>query len=589
MNVLQSLERRLGLALTGLVDSPSDYASLVRASQDARHGDYQANQAMPLGKLLDKRPLEVASDIVARLDLGDMLEAPTVAGPGFINLRLRTEWIALQMQAIAADPRLGVAVVETPRTIVLDYSSPNVAKPLHVGHLRSSIIGDSLTRLLRFLGHTVITDNHLGDWGTQFGILIYGYKNFLDQANYQANPIAELVRLYKHVRDLTKVNDKEDLNHPVAIAYRQETARLHAGDPENLALWREFMPISMCEIKEVYRRLDLLPFDHTHGESFYQPMLADVVRDLREKGIAVESKGAIVVSAGEGKTPSLVQKSDGAFTYTTTDLATIKYRVENWHPDKTLYVVGAPQALHFNTLFDVARQWGFGAVELEHVGFGFVLGEDGKILSTRKGSDLSLLGLLDDAHERAKEVYEEGVRSRRELGFEVIELTEDEKRHVYDVVGKGAVRYADLSQNRTSNYEFNLQKMTATEGNTATYMQYAYARNRGILRKGEVDVDTLRAAPPLPELPTPHERALAIQILRFPEALNAAAADYRPNLLTSYLWDLAKAYSGFNNSCPVLKAKTPSLRQSRLLMCDLTARVIAQGLGLLGIQTVERM
>jgi arginyl-tRNA synthetase len=589
MNVLQSLEQRLGHALTGLVDSPAEYASLVRASQDARHGDYQANCAMPLGKLLGKRPLDVASDVVARLNLGNMLEAPTVAGPGFINLRLRNEWIALQMQAIAADPRLGVSVAEHPRTIVLDYSSPNVAKPLHVGHLRSSIIGDSLARLLRFLGHRVITDNHLGDWGTQFGILIYGYKNFLDQANYQANPIAELARLYTHVRRLTRVNDREDNNHPVAIAYRQETARLHAGDAENLALWREFMPHSMCEIEEIYRRLDLLPFDHTLGESFYQPMLADVVRDLREVGLATESEGAIVVSSGEGATPSLVQKSDGAFTYTTTDLATIKYRMENWHPDEILYVVGAPQALHFNTLFDVARRWGYDKVDLQHIVFGYVLGEDGKILSTRRGSDISLAGLLDDAHERAKEVYEESVRSARERGVGVPELTEDEKQHVYEVVGRGAVRYADLSQNRTSNYEFDLKKMTATEGNTATYMQYAYARNRSIFQKGDVDVDALRAAPPVPEMPTPHERALAIQILRFPEALNAAAADYRPNLLTSYLWDLAKAYSGFFQNCPVLKAETPSLRQSRLLMCDLTARVIAQGLDLLGIQTVERM
>ena len=282
MNVLQSLEQRLRLALTGLVDSPAEYASLVRASQDARHGDYQANCAMPLAKVLGKPPQQVASDVVARLDLADMLEIPTVAGPGFINLRLRHDWIALQMQAIAADPRLGASAVEQPRTIVIDYSSPNVAKPLHVGHLRSSIIGDSLTRLLRFLGHKVISDNHLGDWGTQFGILIYGYKNFLDRANYQANPIAELVRLYKHVRDLTKVNGKEDVNHPVAIAYRQETAKLQEGDAENLALWREFMPIAMCEIEEVYRRLDLLSFDHTQGESFYQPMLADVVRDLRE-------------------------------------------------------------------------------------------------------------------------------------------------------------------------------------------------------------------------------------------------------------------------------------------------------------------
>jgi arginyl-tRNA synthetase len=590
MNVLRSLEQRLFQALTGLVDSPEEYPKLVSASKDTRYGDYQANHAMPVGKALGKNPREVAAALVARLDLGDMLEPPTVAGPGFINLRLRHEWLALQMQAIAADPRLGVEAVALPLTIVIDYSSPNVAKPLHVGHLRSSIIGDSLARLLRFMGHHVITDNHLGDWGTQFGILIYGYKNFLDRANYQANPIAELVRLYTHVRRLTRVNDREDVNHPVAVAYRQETARLHAGDAENLALWHEFMPISMGEIEEVYRRLDLLPFDHTFGESFYQPMLAEVVADLRAKGFATESEGAVVVSSGADATPSLVQKSDGAFTYTTTDLATIKYRVEHWHPDKILYVVGAPQALHFKTLFDVARRWGYDKVKFEHVAFGYVLGEDGKILSTRTGaSDLSLFGLLDDALDRAREVYDEGVRERRERNEAVPEMAEDEKRQVYDIVGRGAVRYADLCQSRTSNYEFDLKKMTSTDGNTATYMQYAYARNQSILRKAEADVDALRTAPPVPELPTPHERALAIQLLRFPEALDAAAADYRPNHLTSYLWDLTKAYSGFNNHCHVLRAETPSLKQSRLLMCDLTARVIARGLGLLGIQTVERM
>ena len=390
MNVLQSLEQRLGLALTGLVDSPSEYASLVRASQDARHGDYQANCAMPLGKVLGKRPLEVAADIVARLNLGDMLEPPTVAGPGFINLRLRTDWIAVQMQAIAADPRLGVSVAVAPRTIVIDYSSPNVAKPLHVGHLRSSIIGDSLTRLLRFLGHKVITDNHLGDWGTQFGILIYGYKNFLDKNAYAADPLGELARLYVHIRKLfRKEDDDAEGDDPVAVACRLETAKLHAGDTENLALWREFMPHCLSEIDAIYARLHMLPFDHTHGESFYQPMLGDVVRDLREKGIAIESKGAIAVFFGEEEAPSLIQKSDGAFTYTTTDLATIKYRVENWNPDEILYIVGSPQTQHFRNLFIAARRWGYDKVKLEHLPFGSVLGRDRKMIAARKGGERS--------------------------------------------------------------------------------------------------------------------------------------------------------------------------------------------------------
>jgi arginyl-tRNA synthetase len=462
---------------------------------------------------------------------------------------------------------------------------------MHVGHLRSTIIGDALARLLRFLGHRVIADNHLGDWGTQFGILLYGYKHFVNPEAFTADPVQELARLYLHVRKLFRqpdAEDAEDAADPVQEACRQETAKLHAGDPENVRLWQSFMPACYEEIDRIYRRLDI-HFDHTHGESFYQPMLADVVSSLEQKGIAQPSEGAVVVFFGEGEPPAIVRKRDGAFTYTTSDLATIRYRAEEWNPQSVLYVVDARQALHFRNLFEVARRWGYDRVELEHISFGSVLGKNRSPLKTREGGVPDLEGLLDDAVAEAARVYEALCQERRERGEEVPELSPEELQQVQEVVGLGAVKYADLSQNRTSDYVFDVVKMTATVGNTATYMQYAYVRNRGIFRKGGVDPASLRADPPLPSLGAPDERALALQLVRLGDTLDAAAAEFKPSLITSYLWDLSKAYSGFFQNCPVLKAETPELRQSRLVLCDVTARVLQRCLDLLGIRTVERM
>jgi arginyl-tRNA synthetase len=597
MNVNCLLEQRFFQALQGLIEDPQSYTSLVKPSQDSRHGDYQANCAMPLAKKLGKSPREVAAQIVERLDLGDMLQPPEVAGPGFINLRLRDEWLARAVQALGSDERLGIASANPPRTYVIDYSSPNVAKPLHVGHLRSSIIGDALTRLLRFLGHRVITDNHLGDWGTQFGILLYGYKHFRDEAAYRADPVAELARLYVTVRKQFKADDEDAADDPIAEACRQETAKLHAGDPENLALWRDFMPHCMAEIEHVYRRLGLLPFDYVLGESFYQPQLASVVADLQSKGIAQESQGAIVIFFGdpEKEPPSIIRKRDGAFTYTTTDLATIRYRVEQFQPDAILYVVDFRQQVHFKNLFAAARRWGYDRVELEHISFGSVMGRPDtpggkpKPLKSRDGGTPLLEDLLDEAIRAAAEVHHRLHAEALSRGEEVYHFSEAEKRAIHEAVGIGAIKYADLSQNRTSDYVFDPERMTSTEGNTATYMQYAYVRNRGILRKSEIDEAELRRSPPLPLLATPHERALALKLLQLGEALDAAAADYRPNFITAYLWELSRVYTTFNTQCKVLKAETPELRHSRLLLCDLTARTIRLGLDLLGIRTVERM
>ncbi len=607
MNLLQLLQGKLTDALKGLLPDPAPYAAMVKPTQDPRHGDYQANCAMALAKALGRNPPEVAQEIVRKLDLGDQLEPPQVAGPGFINLRLRTDWLAACVQEMARGDCLGVAAAAHPKTIVIDYSSPNVAKPMHVGHLRSTIIGDALARLYRFLGHSVITDNHLGDWGTQFGMLLYGYKHFLDKEAFAADPVHELARLYLLVREQTEAADEEDKEESdkpkpteeekeraraVLEICRQETAKLHAGDPENVRLWHEFMPSCLEEIDTIYRRLGI-HFDHQHGESFYQPRLGAVVRSLEEQGVARPSLGAIAIFIREDSEDprrsqvALVRKSDGAFTYTTSDLATIQHRVENYKPDAMLYVVDSRQSLHFAHLFEAARRWGYDKVVLEHISFGSVLDpETRKPLKTREGGAPSLEQLLDQAVARAEQVYKENVTER---GDESVPPSVSEEREIFEVVGVGAVKYADLSQNRSSDYAFDLEKMVNTDGNTATYMQYAYARNRSIFRKGGEDPASLRTDPPVPILGAPEERALALQLLRFEDALTAAAADNRPHLITGYLWDLSKAYSGFFQNCPVLKAETPELRRSRLLLCDLTARVIQKGLDLLGIRTVERM
>jgi arginyl-tRNA synthetase len=617
MNPLAQLRSTFEPILNQLAPDKSkvpDYLGAIRQVQNADHGDYQANFAMPLAKALGKKPQEVAAEIIAKLPANDMLETPQVAGPGFINLRLKNDWIAARVREMAADERLGVAKAEKPQRFVIDYSSPNVAKPLHVGHLRSTIIGDAITRLLRFLGHTVITDNHLGDWGTQFGMLIFGYRKFLDKAAYAKDPLRELSRVYVEVRHLIAKeaqdlqiakqvfpDDVEDLQTPTLAQCQQETAKLHAGDPANVALWRDFMPHCLEALHAVYRRLGILPHNHEHGESFYNPMLPAVVEDMLAKGIAFESEGAIVVPNAKGNIPkseeerkkedppAILRKRDGAFTYTTSDLATIKYRVESFAPNTLLYVVDFRQALHFRTLFAQARRWGYTHLGLEHISFGSVLGKDAKPLKTREGNASELLPLLDDAIVLGLLRYKESYEGRKASGHEVPELSEEEIKEIAEVTGTGAVKYADLNLNRTSDYKYDPDKMLMPEGNTSTYMQYAYARCRAIFRKGQVEEARFRTSPPAVLITLPAERTLCLQLLRLEEYLLSAASEYLPHYITGYLWDLAKAFSGFFENCPVLTAETPELRDSRLLLVDLTGRVIKQSLDLLGIRTVERM
>jgi len=658
MNVLAELRLRFRTALETLDSAAGEYADMVMPSQDAKFGDYQANCAMPLGKRLGKPPRDIAAQLVEQLEVSDLCESPEIAGPGFINLKLKDNWLVGKLRNTVSDPQqLGIVPTEQPKMVVLDFSSPNVAKPMHVGHIRSTVIGDALCRILRQLGHRVISDNHIGDWGTQFGMIIYGYKHFADEAALDQDAVGELSRLYKLVNQLVEYHDTRDRKipeveqqvvdqverleqmhdateieepkeykkaakrlrqaegqlvdlrknldslrskvaaveedsalaekaaaHPqIGTAVLGETAALHAGDETNQKLWDRFLPACLQSIEEVYDRLGVT-FDHALGESFYQPRLGAVVEDLTQQGLARESDGAICVFLENYDAPFIVQKKDGAFLYATTDLATVQYRVEQWQPDVIVYVVDHRQSLHFEQLFATVRLWGHKDISLEHVSFGTVLGEDGRPYKTRSGTAVGLSGLLDEAVSRAHKIVSENDDAR-----DTPLLSAAERKQVAERIGLGAIKYADLAHNRTSDYVFSYDKMLAMNGNTAAYMQYSYARVRSIFDRGDVDVATLRNSPATIQLGEPSERALAVALLRFGEALQRVVSDYRPNHLTAYLFELASAYSSFFEHCPVLKAENDQLRNSRLLLCDLTAQTIARGLNLLGIEVVERM
>jgi len=609
VNLRSALRRSFRHALEGLAADrtlaigPDEIAALleqVRETADAKFGDYSGTMAMALAKKAGRKPRDVAVAIIGRLaaapGYSELFEPPgDPLGPGFINVRVKDSALAALVASAVADDRLGVAAVEDPLTVVVDFSSPNVAKPMHVGHIRSTVIGDALARILRFRGHRVITDNHLGDWGTQFGMILWGWKHCRDAAAFAADPTAELGRLYRLVRKVADAKPEELAADPAAAALAArhpdaarevlaETAKLHEGDPENRSLWESFMPVCRGEIDRIYARLHVT-FDHTLGESFFQPMLAATVDDLAAQGLARESRGAVgVFLRGDDAPPLLIRKADGAFLYATTDLATIRWRLEHWQPDRILYVVDHRQSEHFEQVFEAARRWGLpgiGDVDLVHVAFGTVLGEDGKPFKTRAGDTVGLEALLDEGVERAAAVVGSGDEGRAGMN-------EQDRRHVAETVGIGAIKYADLSQNRTTDYVFSFDKMLQLTGNTAAYMQYAVARVEGIFTRGGVDREALRRGCSSLRLADPKERALAMKLLRFGEALEDVEADARPNVLTAWLYDLAGCYSTFYDSLSVLKAEGLE-RDSRLALCDLTGRVLRQGLNLLGIGTVERM
>src|SRR5271157_1837146 len=572
MNVLERLRTAFG-AVTPAGGDGDAFRSAVRATNDPKFGDYQANGCMALAKSLKVNPRVLASQVADAVDLEPLAGPPEIAGPGFLNVRLHDDWITKVLAELLTGGFPGIAPPPQPRSVVIDFSSPNVAKPMHVGHIRSTVIGDSLARIFEALGHRVVRDNHLGDWGSQFGMIPWGWENARDEQAFAADPVAELARLYRLAQDRIKAGDVS-----VEDAARAETASLHAGDPENRRLWKEFMPFCLRALESIYARLGVR-FDVELGESYYDPMLAGVVDDLLARGIAQESQGAIAVFTKGTKAPFLIRKSDGAFKYGTTDLATIKYRAETWNPELLLYVVDHRQGDHFKQLFEVARKWGYDRLELVHVAFGTILGPDRRPFKTREGDVVGLESLLDEAVAEARKVVDANSP----------DLDPDARAKVAEVVGLGAIKYADLSQNRLSDYVFDWQKMLAMNGNTATYLQYAYARIQSIFRKGEIDPRSLRKQPPEIVLNHPAERGLGVRILRLPEVLELAAAELKPNILTDYLFDLANAFSTFFEECPVLKAESPTRRDSRLAICDLTAQTLKFGLELLGIEVVDRM
>jgi len=554
----------------------------VTPSQDLRFGDYQSNIAMVLAKQVRTQPRALAGRLVEAL--GDSpLATAEIAGPGFINFRVRPEAFAERVSAMLQDERLGVAPVEQPKTLVIDFSAPNVAKPMHVGHIRSTIIGDTLARLARFMGHKVITDNHIGDWGTQFGMILWGWKNILKQEELDQNPIDALLTVYKKVNALCK--EDESLL-PICKA---ELVKLQSGDPENLSIWKRCIAVTKKGLEKIYSQLDI-HFDYWLGESAYNDALAPLVEDLISRGIARESDGAICIfSDGFHKpqddpflvqkdgewlpVPAIIRKADGGFLYATTDLATLDYRTQNFHADAIWYVVGAPQEKHFKQIFDIERMRGITG-DFRHVAFGSILGKDRRPFKTRSGDTVSLQDVIDEAVSRATKVIEE----------KSPDMPAEEKAAVAQAVGVGAIKFAELSQNRLSDYIFDWDKMLALTGDTAPYLQNSYVRVRSIFRK---ITDTFQ----LPEQLTLSDAAeihLARLLVRYGEVVPSTLDDCRPNLLAAYLYDLARAFHSFYEACPVLRSEG-EVRQTRLALCELTARVLKHGMGLFGIVMPERM
>ncbi len=618
MNVLEFFRRRFAAAIAD-ESQRSEFADAVRPATDPKFGDYQANGAMALAKAAKRNPREIARQVAASVDLEPLAGPPELAGPGFLNVRVHQAAIESELQKLLNNDRLGLEPPSEPRTVIVDYSSPNVAKPMHVGHIRSTIIGESLARTLTALGHKVIRDNHLGDWGAQFGMILWGYKNLLDKAAYERDPVHELARLYKEVQSRIKPAEAHEERFDKALrlrkegkseeasavaakiagnegpdwetvvrefeaasavreAARQETARLHSGDDENRRLWAEFMPHCLKMLEVIYDRLGVR-FDVQLGESFYDPMLADVVTDLEAKGLATGSEGATVCFCEATKAPMMVRKRDRAYTYATTDLATIRYRAHRWNPSQILYVVDHRQGDHFQQLFEISRRWGFDQVDFRHVAFGTILDGQGRPLKTREGDAVGLAGILDEAVAVARGVVDENSPH----------LPPEERSKVAEIVGIGAVKYADLSQNRASDYKFDLAKMMAMNGNTATYIQYAYARVRSVLRKSEADEAALRSAPPEIILGTPEERALGMKLLRLPETLEQSTVEMKPNVIADYLFTLANDFSAFYTACPVMREENADVKRSREALCLLTGEVLKFGLSLLGIDVAERM
>lgn len=582
MTLLQLLESRLSAALESLFGEPTP-ASVTPAA-DLRFGDYQSNAAMVLAKKKGKNPRALAQEIIEKIDLAEIATAE-IAGPGFLNFRIFPAAYAKLATELLADDRLGIPQTGAGKTVVLDFSAPNVAKPMHVGHIRSTIIGDTLCRVARSLGYNVIADNHIGDWGTQFGMILYGWKNLLNEEALAADPISELVRLYREINNAGKEDPA------IREACKLELVKLQSGDAENLAIWNRCIDLSKEGLQKIYNRLDV-SFDHWLGESYYNDRLGALVDELLADGIARVSEGAVCVFSDETKKPEadpfkiknesgwadfpmIVRKSDGGFNYATTDLATLEFRKEEWKADSVWYVVDHRQSLHFQQLFDVAARLGLADMDLRHISFGTILGKDGKPLKTRSGDLPQLADLLDEAVAAAGITVSE--RSRVE--------TDEERAALAELIGISAVKFTELAHHRSSDYVFDLEKMLALQGDTAPYLQNAYVRSRSIWRK--LEGEEISANPSI-TLSEEQEIHLTRLLVRFGEVVPSVLDDFRPNLLANYLLETARAFHSFFEACPVLKAEGP-VRESRLAVCELTARTLRQGLGLLGIGVPERM
>ncbi|MGK0189671.1 MAG: arginyl-tRNA synthetase [Verrucomicrobiales bacterium] len=566
---------------------PEGFEPQVSRATDSRFGHYQSNAAMMLAKPLRSNPRAIAASVIEHFNGTNLCETPEIAGPGFINFTLKTDVVTARVATLLDDQRCGVAKVLKPRSIVIDFSAPNIAKPMHVGHIRSTIIGDCLARVSRFLGHDVVTDNHIGDWGTQFGIIIHGWKTILDQEALDADSAAELLRVYKAINDKIKA---EDGNETITLC-RNELVKLQQGDEENLTIWKRCVDLSLNALANVYGLLDV-NFDHFLGESFYNDALAPLVKKLLADGIARESDGAICIfSDGEKElgddpfkiqkkdewldVPAMIQKSDGGFLYATTDLATIDHRVKEFKADAIWYVVGIPQQLHFRQIFDAARRCGHDSIEFKHVAFGSILGEDRKPFKTRSGESVELLDVIEESIDRARKVVEE----------KNPELTTGEKADIAEIIGIGAVKYSELSQNRLTDYVFDWDEMLSLRGNTAPYLLNAYVRTRAIFRKLGEEVTDFGSEFALTD---ENETALLVKLSQFAEILPEVLTDHRPNVLATYLFETAKTFHAFFEACPVLRSEGVT-KATRLALCELTSRVLRQGLNLLGLKVTERM
>ncbi|MFC1497045.1 arginine--tRNA ligase [Verrucomicrobiota bacterium] len=554
-------------------DSASEFSSIsVVAAENPEFGDYQCNDSMALAKMLKKSPREIAESVSACMSAGDddILEQIDVAGPGFINMSLKQEFLINRLKAIAEDAGLGVSGAGEGHTAVIDYSSPNVAKPMHIGHIRSTIIGNALDRMHRFLGYKVIADNHIGDWGTQFGILTMGYRNFIDKEALEKAPVEELERVY--VKSYEKSREDEQW----LKQCRQELVKLQSGDAENIALWKEFVEVSMKEFDRIYKRLDV-SFDFVRGESYYKDKLQGVIDKLEKEKLAEQSEGATVVFLDDEKLPvCIVRKSDGGFNYATSDLATVMSRIDEFQPDKIVYITDERQQLHFRQIFAISSKLGL-KVNLHHVWFGLMRLPEGTF-STREGNVIKLEKLLDEAEARALEIVKESSP----------EMAEDQQKEVARAVGIGAVKYADLSQSPQTAVTFTWKKALALDGNSAPYLQYAYARIESVRDKYSEKFPDSDLASFLLKLTEPIERILALKVIQFSEHIIRATHSYKPSVLADYLYDLARTYSTFYQNVPFLKADT-GVRESRVQLCGIVAKVLHKGLELLGIETPERI